>query len=361
MARGVTLLVGTKKGLYVYRSDADRGKWTAEGPHFAGQPIYNALLDERDGQTMYAGVNATWGGPRIEVSRDGGRTWKTSANPAFPEDTGLTFKRTWHFEAGAASQPDVVWAGVEPAALFRSDDRGESWTLVRSLQDHPTRTKWEAGNGGLCLHSIAIDPADPARMTVAISAAGIFHTIDGGATWETRLTGMVPFGGEAPDAQYPELNQCPHRVFTHPRRSGTMFLRSHQRVYWWDEGAERWQDRTEGLPSIFGFAAAIHPHDPDSGYVIPLDEETRLADPPGIAVYATRDRGKTWERRDRGLPAGAQLEVLRAGMCTDRLEPAGVYFGSTNGEVWASRDEGRTWEHVAAHLPRVYSVSAGTT
>ncbi|MGH2451827.1 MAG: exo-alpha-sialidase [Candidatus Limnocylindria bacterium] len=360
MSKGVTLLVGTKKGLYLYRSDAERRRWTAEGQHFPGEPIYHAALDERDGATIYAGVNQTWGGPRIEVSRDRGKTWKASANPAFPADTELAFKRTWHFEPGPASQPDVVWAGVEPAALFRSDDRGETWSLVRALQDHPTRPRWEAGGGGLCLHSIAIDPKDSKRMSIGISAAGIFRTTDGGKTWDVQLTGVVPFEGE-PGEKGPELNVCPHRVLAHPVAPDTLFLRSHERVYWWDAAGSRWEERTAGLPSDFGFAGAIHPRDPNTSYVIPLGTRDRLAQEPGIAVYATRDRGKTWERHDRGLPARARLEVLRAGMSTDRLDPAGIYFGSTNGEVWASRDEGRSWEQVAAHLPLVYSVSAATS
>ncbi|MGH2500607.1 MAG: WD40/YVTN/BNR-like repeat-containing protein, partial [Candidatus Limnocylindria bacterium] len=210
---------------------------------------------------------------------------------------------------------------------------------------------------GLALHSIAIDAADPARMAVAISAGGAFASRDGGRTWR-------PWN-EATRAEHlpkkrPEVGQCVHHLVAHPRTGGVWFQRNHSGVYWRDEGDTRWTETTEGLPSEYGFAGALHPHDPATAYVIPLEPRLRMASPPGIAVYRTRDRGQSWARLASGLPRGAALEVMREGLCTDRLDPAGLYFGATNGELWASRDEGRRWTRVAAYLPPILSVSTAT-
>lgn len=381
MARGVALLVGTKKGLYIFRSSGARSRWKREGPHFPGEPVYHAVFDARDGRSLYAACNWTWGGPKIRVSRDLGKTWTVTANPAFRPDavvkvfqhvkdpvtgewtskattTTLSFKRTWHIEPGHPAQPNVVWAGVEPAALFRSDDRGESWQEVTALTEHPSREKWEPGGGGLGLHSIALDPADPRRLTIAISAGGAFETSDGGGSWRPANAGTR--ADFLPGAASPEVGQCVHHLVAHPTAPGVRFQQNHCGVYWREDGDARWQDRSAGLPSEYGFAAAIHPHDSETAYVIPLESKLRHAAPPGIAVYRTRDRGKTWARLARGLPRGASLEVMREGLTADRLDPVGLYFGATNGEVWASRDEGRAWEQVAAYLPPVLSVTAVT-
>jgi hypothetical protein len=357
MARSVALLVGTKKGMWIYRSGQARSRWRAEGPHFAGMPIFHAAFDARDGTTVYAANNATWGGPQIQVSHDLGRTWAVTPNPAFPEGSDQTFERTWHIEPGHESEPGVVWAGVEPAALFRSEDNGQTWELVRGLQEHPTRSAWNPGGGGLCLHSIALDAADAKRLAIGISSGGVYETTDGGRSWTPRNSRIR--GDYLPDASV-EAGHCVHHLVSHPREPRTRFLQAHQGVYWWDDAQSRWDDRTGTLPSDFGFAAAIHPHDPATAYVIPLDPMVRQAGPPGIGVYRTRDRGATWTRQARGLPRGAALEVMREGMATDRLDPAGLYFGTTNGEVWASRDEGTSWEQVAAYLPPVLSISTAT-
>jgi len=353
----VAILVGTKKGLHVFRSSASRSRWAHEGPYFAPQPVYHASFDPRDGESVYAAVNATFGGPRIEVSRDLGRTWTTAANPAFPAGSDLTFKRTWHLEPGHASQPNVLWAGVEPAALFRSDDRGISWQPVRAINEHAERPHWSPGGGGLCLHSVGIDAADPGWMTVGISAAGVYETRDGGKSWTNGNAGTrspLPRGESL-------LGRCVHHLVAHPTRSGVRFQQNHTGVYWRDGTATRWTDRSAGLPSDYGFAAAIHPHDDATAYVVPLHDRLRQAPPPGIAVYRTRDRGASWKRLASGLPRGAQLEVMRESMAADRLDPAGIYFGTTNGEVWASADEGRSFSQVAAYLPAVLSVSTITS
>jgi len=352
MSKQVVLLVGTKKGLFTLRSDGDRKKWTTEGPYGGPVPIHHAVYDPRDG-SMYAAINSTWGGARIEYSRDLGRTWTVTKNPAFPEGSGHTFFQTWHIEPGHKKTPNVVWAGVEPAALFKSEDRGESWQWVRSLEEHPSRPKWNPGAGGLGLHSIAIDADDPNKMNIGISAGGAFNTADGGKTWnaDNATTGQ---------SERPDVFSCIHKLLAHPKVSGVRFMRVHLEVYWREPGETTWTYRTPGLPTTFGFAAAIHPHDRAAAYVIPLHDMQRTAVDPGIAVYATRDRGQTWTRNDKGLPAGAHLEALREGMHTDTFDPVGVYFGSANGEVYASRDEGKSWERIVQYLPYVTSVHAAT-
>lgn len=360
MAKSVALLVGTKKGLFVLRSGTARSRWRTEGPYFAGQPVYHASHDPRDGTSLYAAVNATWGGPRIEVSHDLGKTWKTATNPAFPAGSDMTFTKTWHIEPGHASTPKVVWAGVDHGALFRSDDRGMTWALVPGLTDHPTRKLWNAGGAGtINLHSIAVDAADPKRLTIGISAGGVYETRDGGATWKPANVGLTT-ETYAPGAKM-EAGQCVHHLVAHPAAAGVRFMQAHEGIWFWNEAKTRWDTGGDtGRPANYGFAAAIHPRDPETAYAFPLDWPQRMTDVLGVAVYRTRDRGKTWKRFSTGLPKGAPMEVMREGLATDRLDPAGVYFGTNAGEVWASADEGKSWARAAAYLPPVLSMSTAT-
>jgi hypothetical protein len=356
MPKTVKLLVGTKKGLFQLQSDADRKKWSVDGPSYAPAPIYHATFDPRD-RSMYAAINQSWGGSRIEYSRDLGKTWQVAKNPAFPEGSDRTFSQTWHIEPGHAKTPNVMWAGVEPAALFKSEDRGESWALVKSLDDQPSRAKWVPGFGGLGLHSIAVDASDPKFMQVGVSVGGVYTSRDGGASWEqdNTRTGGAPGEQDRPDVMY-----CIHKLLAHPKTAGVRFMRVHEEVYWRDPGETTWTFRTTGLPSNFGFSAAMHPHDPKTAWVIPLDARKRTAPEPGIGVYKTTDRGASWTRQDKGLPHGAPLGSLRDGMDTDNFDDAGVYFGTSNGEVYASRNEGTSWERIAQYLPYVVSVHAAT-
>src|SRR2546428_10220332 len=289
MTKQVVLLVGTKKGLYTLRSDADRRKWTVDGPREAPAPIHHATYDARDG-SMYAAINSTWGGSRIQYSRDLGKTWQTSKNPAFPEGSDRTFFQTWHIEPGHAKTPNVLWAGTEPAALWKSEDRGETWQLNQALDDQPSRAKWVPGFGGMGLHSIAIDATDPKKMQVGISVGGVYTTTDGGTTWvqDNKVDGAP---SERPDVFY-----CIHKLLAHPEASGVRFMRVHEEVYWRDPGETTWRFSTPGLPSNFGFAAAVHPRDTSTAYCIPLDGMRRTATPFGIGVYRTRDKGQTLER-----------------------------------------------------------------
>lgn len=355
--RSVAVLVGTKKGAYIFRGDAARRRWKAEGPLFPGEPVYHLAFDPRDGRSIWAACNYTWGGPKIRLSRDLGKTWSITSNPVFREPSSLTFKRAWHIEPGPASKPDVVWVGIEPAALFKTTDGGKYWDPAIGLNDHPSREKWEAGGGGLGLHSIAIDAADPNRMAIAISAGGAYESRDGGITWR-------PWN-EATRAEHlpkkrPEVGQCVHHLVAHPTVGGVWFQRNHFGVYWRGADDKKWLETTAGLPTDYGFAGALHPSDAKTAYVIPLEGRMRMSPPAGLAVYRTADRGKTWRRLDRGIPKAALAEVMREGLSTDRLEPVGLYFGTTSGELWASASEGTSWERIASYLPPILSVTTAT-
>src|SRR2546430_2533128 len=239
MARKVTVLVGTKKGLYIRRGDANRQKFEVDGPRWAPAPTHHATYDPRDG-SMYAAVNQTWGGSRIEHSRDMGKTWTTSSNPKFPEGSDRTFSQTWHIEPGHQATPNVIWAGTEPAALFKSEDRGESWSIVQSLDDQPTRAKWVPGFGGMGLHSIAIDAKDPKKMQVGISVGGVYTTTDGGATWAQENT--------VSGAERPDVFMCIHKLLAHPEASGVRLMRVHAGGYRRDPGETPLRCSTPGLP-----------------------------------------------------------------------------------------------------------------
>lgn len=360
MAKRVMLLVGTRKGGYLFRGDPTRKTWKAEGPLFGGSPVYHMAFDHRDGRSMWAATNRTWGGPSVQLSRDLGKTWKAVPNPVFWPDSNLTLKRIWHIEPGHPSTPKVVWAGVEPAGLFRWEyDSEDPWASMDGLNQHPTREKWEAGGGGLALHSIAVDAGDPKRIAVGISAGGAYESRDGGATW--RPWNDATRAEHLPNKR-PEVGQCVHHLVAHPEEPGVFFQRNHFGVYWRNADEKRWTETSKGLPTDYGFAGAIHPFDGKTAYTIPLDPKLRMTTPEmGLAVYATADRGKTWKRLDRGIPKAMGAEVMREGMSTDRLDPVGVYFGTVAGELWASRDQGKSWERIAQYLPPILSVTTATT
>ena len=354
----VVVLVGTMKGAFVFRSNAARARWEAGGPYFAGHAIYAMAYDGRAGRRrIWASPSSMHWGSVLSSSDDFGRTWTEpeAANVKFPEDTGLTLKNIWQIRPGPADRPDTLWAGVEPAALFESADAGESWSLVRGLHDHPHRARWEPGGGGLCLHTILPDAANPRRMFIAISTGGVYRTDDGGRTWVVKNKGVR--ADFRPD-KYPEFGQCVHKIVQHPAKPDRLYLQNHFGLYRSEDAGESWQDIAHGVPSDFGFPIAVHPHDPDVAYIVPLEADMFRATPDGsLRVYRTRDAGRSWEALTKGLPQKDAYEtVLRDSLATDALDPAGVYFGTRSGKLYGSPNGGASWEQLADGLPPIVCV-----
>jgi hypothetical protein len=357
-AGDVVVLVGTTKGLFALSAEAARERWTLNGPWFRGEEIYAATLDCRAGRTrLLAGATSSHWGPSVYRSDDLGATWDEPEPDTlrFPDATGAVVARVWQLQPAGHAQPDVVYAGVEPAALFRSDDAGTSFRLNEELWDHEHRPKWEPGGGGLCLHTVVPDPAGGSRLGVAVSAAGFYRTLDG-TRWEAANTGIrTPF---LPDPM-PEFGQCVHKVDRHPDAPELLFLQHHWGVYRSDDFGGRWDEiGADSLPSTFGFPVVADPNRPGTAYVLPLtSDEFRCAPDGRLRVYRTTDGGASWQALQRGLPQrDAYLTVLRDGFGADTLDPAGLYVGTRTGEVFASPDAGETWTEVARHLPPVVCV-----
>ncbi len=351
------VLVGTHKGLFVLRGE--RGEaMDVMARAFSGQHVEFAIRDPRTG-TYLASVTHGQYGPRVFLTDDPGGEWEQTTGPAFPEDADATVARTWVIQPGV--EDGVVWAGVAPAALFRSDDGGRTWELNRALWDDPSRPEWQAGGGGLCLHSISIDPVEPARMALGISAAGVWLTDDGGSSWRRGVKGLVAryLPDDAPGDVF---DLCVHNVHRPSAQPDTLYLQFHGGVYRSDDAGESWNDigADSGLPSDFGFPLVAHPRDPDRAYVIPLVADVDRVTPEGrVRVYETRDRGESWRALGDGLPQqDAYLTVLRQAFGHDGGDPLGLYFGAESGEVFGSADEGETWNVVADHLPPILSVRA---
>ena len=353
------VLVGTMKGAFLLRSDRSRRSWDVGGPHFPGEPVYAMALDDRAGRRrLWAAPENPYYGATLKRSDDFGRTWSELASPLrFPEATEASLKRIWQIRPGRTDEADTLYCGVEPAALFESDDAGESWALVQGLWDHPHRAEWQPGQGGLCLHTILPDPSRPDRMLVAVSAAGVYRTEDGGRSWRTSHQGVrAQF---LPDP-HPEFGQCVHKVAHHPGEPDRYFIQNHWGLYRSDDGGNNWADITNGVPSDFGFCMAVHPHDPATVYIVPIESDTYRCTPQGkLRVYRTRNAGKTWRPLTKGLPQKDALEtVLRDALATDTADPAGIYFGTRSGKVYASRDDGDSWEQIAGGLPPVVCIRA---
>ncbi len=356
----VLVLVGTTKGAFLFRTDPEHEKTEASGPHFPGQAIYALAYDGRAGRRrVLAGTESSHWGSVVRHSDDLGGTWTDPAegNARFPADTGAALTRVWQLVPADDDHPEVVYAGVEPAALFRSGDGGETFELVRGLWDHPHRSKWTPGGGGLCLHTVLLDPDEPAHIWVAISAGGVYYSDDGGASWRTRHRGVrAQF---LPDP-YPELGQCVHKIAPAAGRPQRMFLQNHWGLYRSDDAGEHWVDIANGVPSDFGFPVVAHPSDPDTAWIIPLtSDEFRCTVEGRARVYRTRDAGASWEPLTEGLPQeDAFLTVLRDGFTSDDGDPVGLYFGTRTGELFASADEGDSWRLLAGWLPPVMCVKA---
>jgi photosystem II stability/assembly factor-like uncharacterized protein len=356
----VLVLVGTMKGAFLVRSHAARARWETGGPWFPGQAVYAMAYDARAGRRrLWAGTGSMHWGAVLRSSDDFGKNWThpEAANVRFPEESGVSLKQIWQIRPGRADQPDTLYCGVEPAALFESDDAGATWSLNRGLFDHPHRPMWQPGGGGLCLHTIVPDPVDRRRITVAISTGGVYRSDDGGRSWQVKNKGVR--ADFMPD-KYPEFGQCVHKVVSHPARPERLFLQNHWGLYRSDDGGDSWRDIANGVPSDFGFAMVMHPHDPDTVYIIPIESDEFRCTPDGkLRVYRTRDAGASWEPLTRGLPQQDALEtVLRDAMAADPLNPAGIYFGTRSGQLWSSSDGGTSWSLIRSGLPPIVCVRA---
>jgi len=354
MADTVAVLVGTRKGAFVFTSSGGRTRWQARGPYFSGHEVYHIGFDQRDGKSLYAAVNSSWWGPHLHASRDLGRSWRLSERGLqFSPRSGRKLKHIWHLEPGADDEPGVIYAGVEPAALFRSEDRGRTWRELRALAEHPTRDRWHPGAGGLCLHSV--QPVAGGRIYAAISAAGVFRSDDRGRSWRPINRGVR---ADFLPKKFPEVGQCPHKLLRHPSSPDLLYQRNHCGMYRSDDGGKTWKDISKGLPSRFGFPMALDPAEPKTVWVLPEDSAEFRGTSAGPAVYRSRNGGSTWQKLTRGLPGkGAYLHFFREGMAADGLRPCGVYFGTSSGSVFYSRDAGERWQTLANHLPAVLSVS----
>jgi len=347
---GVQLLVGTRKGLFTIRGDDERRSFEVQGPYLKGWTINHAVSDPRDG-VLYACTNNWVYGGTVHRSDDDGATWERSENLGLPEKSGLKLASTWHLEPGHTTEPGTLWLGGEPAVLFRSEDSGASWEVNEAVLEHETRARWEPGAGGLITHSITLDREDPKKLWIGISAAGVFRTEDGGATWKPANQGT-----EAcffPENRFPEVGQCVHKVLAHPGRAGRLWQQNHCGVYRSDDSGESWERLDlNGLPSGFGFALALDPSDPDTAFVIPEESaENRVTCDGRIGIYRTTDAGVSWKLIVVEEPAWAA--VLREGMSFD---DEAVYAGTQSGHVYALRD-GEVVE-AARHLPPILSVEA---
>ncbi|MDQ2984314.1 MAG: exo-alpha-sialidase [Actinomycetota bacterium] len=343
------LFAGTRKGLFVLRGDESRGKWEVEGPLLPGWEVFHAIRDPRDG-VLYTATNNPVYGASVHRSDDLGQTWERSEGLALPEGSDLTLERTWHVEPGHDSTPGTLWLGGAPGVLFRTDGGAETWQVVNGIFEHPTRDQWNPGAGGLCCHSIQVDPDEPQRLYVGISAAGVFRTDDGGETWQPANKGTA--ADFMPD-KYPEVGQCVHKLLLHPARPERLWQQNHCGVYRSDDRGESWERLDgNGLPSGFGFPIALEPGDPDVAYVVPEEgAENRVTCDGRLGVYRTEDAGASWELHAAGLPEPAWIAVMREGLTFDE---AGVYLGTQSGSVFVLADG--TWTEAARQLPPVLSV-----
>jgi len=326
-----------------------------------GSRVYNAVLDTRDGGRMFAADNGSFFGSYLRYSDDFGETWQDPTKGIeFPEDSGRKLEAIWTIVPGRQGEQGTVYAGVDPASLWTSEDRGETWNLAQSLENHPTRDRWNPGFGGLCLHSIVPDPSNPERMWIGISAVGCMRTDDGGRTW--TFANKNTRADFQPD-RYPEYGQCIHRLIQHPTSPNVLYQQNHCGIYRSDNAGDDWIDIQQDLPSQFGFPIALDPHRPETIFVIVLDEEGRYNFDSQFTVYRSQNAGESWERCTQGLPhgKGVKLGVLRHGMCTDSMEKCGVYVGTNTGQVLASNDRGDSWQVIADFLPMIYSVNTAVT
>ncbi|MDQ2834719.1 MAG: exo-alpha-sialidase [Acidobacteriota bacterium] len=367
---GVRVLVGTRKGAFVLTSDGKREKWEVSGPHFAGWEIYHVKGSPVDPNRLYASQSSSWFGQVIQRSEDGGKTWGAVGNKFGYDGVPGThqwydgtahpweFKRVWHLEP-SLTEAETVYAGIEDAALFRSNDGGQNWEELSGLRKNETGPHWAPGAGGMCLHTIVQDPKDSQRMYVAISAAGAFRTVDGGVTWKPINQGLR--SNHIPDPTA-EVGHCVHRIALHPSRPETLFMQKHWDVMRSDDAGDHWTEVSGNLPTDFGFCIDVHAHEPETVYVVPIKSDGEHFPLDGkLQVYRSRTGGHEWEAMTKGLPqSDCYVNVLRDAMSVDQLDQCGIYFGTTGGQVYCSPDAGENWAPIVRDLPAVLSVEVQT-
>jgi photosystem II stability/assembly factor-like uncharacterized protein len=387
----VRVLVGTRKGAFILTSDGKREKWEVDGPLFTGWEIYHLKASPADPNRIYASQTSSWFGQVIQRSNDGGKTWEAPGGDIKPgqdaiakpasnkfvydtsESTGKPmtthqfydgkphpweFKRVWHLEP-SLTDPDTVYAGVEDAAIFKSTDGATSWHELAGLRGHGTGPQWQPGAGGMCLHSVILDPSDPKRMYIAISAAGAFRTDDGGVTWKPINKGLHSQYIPNPTA---EIGHCVHHIAMNPKKPGVLFMQKHWDVMRSDDAGEQWREISGNLPTDFGFVIDVHAHEPETIYVVPIKSDgEHFVHEAKLRVYRSRTGGNEWEPLTKGLPqTNCYVNVLRDAMAVDKLDSCGVYFGTTGGQVYASADAGDSWNAIVRDLPAVLSVEVQT-
>jgi photosystem II stability/assembly factor-like uncharacterized protein len=367
---GVRVLVGTRKGAFILTSDEKREKWDVSEPQFPGWEMFHLKGSPADPNRIYASQSSGWFGQTIQRSDDGGKTWEPVGNEFIYDGVPGThqwydgtqhpweFTRVWHLEP-SLTDPDTIYAGVEDAALFKSTDGGKTWEELSGLRTHSSGERWQPGAGGMCLHSIVQDPANPDRMFIAISAAGVFRTDDGGTTWRPTNKGLRSDFIPEPEA---DVGHCVHSIAMHPSRPDVLYMQKHWDVMRSDDGGENWYEVSGNLPSDFGFPIEVHAHEAETIYVVPILSDEQHFPPEGkLRVYRSRTGGNEWEALTNGLPQqNCYVNVLRDAMAVDSLESCGIYFGTTGGQVYASADSGDTWTAIVRDLPSVMSVEVQT-
>jgi photosystem II stability/assembly factor-like uncharacterized protein len=366
----VRVLAGTRKGAFILTADGTRKNWEVRGPHFAGWEMYHLKGSPVDPDRLYASQSNSWFGQLVQRSNDGGKSWEAVNNKFVYDGTPGThqwydgtphpweFKRVWHFEP-SLTDPDTVYAGIEDAALFRSTDGGQSWSELSGLRGHGTGPAWQPGAGGMCLHTILLDPSDPNRIFIAISAAGAFRTDDGGKSWKAINRGLR--SNHIPDPAA-EVGHCVHHIVMHPSRPGVLFMQKHWDVMRSDDAGDNWREISGNLPTDFGFAIDVHAHEPETLYVVPIKSDSEHFPLDGqLRVYRSRAGGCEWEPLTRGLPqSNCYVNVLRDAMAVDSLDDCGIYFGTTGGQIYVSPDGGDSWNAIVHDLPAVLSVEVQT-